>query len=110
MNHRGSAILESLAVTVLIFALALGIGQVARAATAKIWLDHCLYEALICVAEERNQSQCEADALAGARKLPLGSRKLHLKLTKRNGQWQGELNWEGAWGLNAKTRQQLALR
>jgi hypothetical protein len=94
----------------MILTLALVFGQIARAATAKLWFDHCLYEALICVAEGGEAPACEAETRALAWKAPLGSKKLHVKLEKQNGNWHGQIIWEGAWGLNARTQAKLALR
>ena len=110
MNRKGSTSLESLAGLLLILSTMLASGQMARVVTAKIWFDHCLYEALICAAETQSETVCKRIALQKAQRIPLGTQSFILKLQKRDSHWEGEFQWQGALGLKTRAQMKLGLR
>ncbi len=110
MNNHGSTSLEAIAGLILLLSTLGLTAQTARVVTAKIWLDHCLYEALICVAEDQQQAVCKNLALKKATRLPLGTEKVTLKIKKIGTQWQGEFQWQGQLGLKARNQMKLDLR
>jgi hypothetical protein len=107
-GRRGISSLESALTLTVVIGLLLVIGSTARAVTARLWFDHCLYEALICVSEGREVPECEREAEAKALRVPLGTRAFKFRLRKVGKQWQGEIHWQGEFQTDA--RRTLKLR
>lgn len=109
MNNRGSLSLEGAAALLLSGLTLTLLLQIARSSAAHLWFDHVLYESLICMAEQQSQTFCQQKAYSTARKFPLGTHAIRLRLQKNGKNWQGELKWQGPFKLTGRLYQKLVL-
>lgn len=58
-----------------------------------LWMEHQLYQGLLCVAEQRNKEHCRRSTLNKIQKLnPLGGIQ-SLKIRNFRKEWKGEMIW-----------------
>ena len=91
---KGQALTEALAflpITSACFIVSFGLFF---AYTQKIWMDHQLYQSLICLAQGENKTHCK-QKMKKKIKIFLWTGKLkNIQLHKKTQQWKGTFTWE----------------
>ena len=93
IGQSGQSLLETLIVclsltsfiqfTVLLFWMGISV----------LWIEHQLYQALVCRAEHKGLEHCKQSFFKNTKKLsPVGTIE-NIKITNFNKQWKGELLW-----------------
>lgn len=103
MNSRGSAILETLSAGALLLTLLMMTFHLAHAIWTSIWMEHILYQSLICVVEGKSTQICRQKALQQISLMPLAPRAQVL-IHPLAQQVRGEIRWQGPFGLKGHTQ------
>ena len=107
-SQQGSGLIEYLVGLTLLTALTGGILQISRLTLAHLWLNHILYQALICQAE--NQIDCKKEALQKVNLIPVGTTETHIRLFSSGPtKGYGEIKWRGFGQLELTLLQHLNL-
>ncbi|MCY4512062.1 MAG: hypothetical protein OXB86_00065 [Bdellovibrionales bacterium] len=73
-----------------------------------LWVDHQLYQKLVCLAEGRSQILCQERLTKNIKTLhPLGT-LTHPQIQKRSNLWKGKIQWS-LYGIRKNSRQRLSL-
>ena len=96
-TKKGQALTEALMagpVVIACFVLCIGLFH---GYTQQLWIDHQLYQSLICLAKGESQSRC-AKTMKQKIKAFLWIGKLkNIKLYKQEEKWSGSFTWETPW-------------
>lgn len=107
MNRHGQALLEALcSLMVLGGAIALTLHLV-QMAGAKVWLNHQLYQALICVAQGDSRLNCERQALRQT-KISV-TKDVQFSLWRMPKGWKGSYRWVGYAGARLNETMEISL-
>jgi hypothetical protein len=109
VTRRGATLIEGCVCLVLLATTLTLLFQITRASVANLWLDHVLYQTLICLAEQRPETDCRRQAYNQAKLLPLAVERLNLRLSQHSGKWQGSFEWLGPLGITGRRAQTLDL-
>ncbi|MGE0761721.1 MAG: hypothetical protein AB7N80_00440 [Bdellovibrionales bacterium] len=110
MSRRGAMAIESIGVLIASVAIIGFLFHLARSAVSHLWLDHTLYEALICLAEQQPTTRCRQRAEQSARRIPLGVDQIQIHLWRAGPDGQGEIQWQGPLNLRGRIRKKLDLK
>lgn len=93
-NQEGQALVETTVVISAMFLLTKFIIVLFVIIFSSIWIQHSLYQALICLAEGRSQSYCEKNLTSSINNiLPFGQTQ-DIKWIRNAREWKGSLNWQ----------------
>ena len=93
-DSGGQTILEFLALlALLIFSLKTGL-ILLWILTGRLWLDHQLYQNLVCRAKGQTEKICSARFLEESRKLVLKGRITDIKISRQRRLYKGSLIWK----------------
>ena len=92
-SQKGQSFVETLIFTLTLTILVKLILLIFWIFTTTLWIEHQLYQALVCVAQQKKMSQCKHTALTQIKKLNvLGTiNSLNFKIFQNK--WKGELQW-----------------
>ena len=92
-NKKGQSHIELLVVSFVLITLVKGILILFWIFTNFLWMEHQLYQGLICRAEKRPISMCKTKVLNQIKKLNQIGEFTEIKLAEFNNQWKGHLKW-----------------
>ena len=107
-NQKGQALIETVVITLTWFLLIKGMVMMFILVSSSLWIQHSLYQGLVCLAEGRNAPRCKESLSADIKKwIPLG--KINdVNLRGNFKHWSGTLNWNfHKWKWNFKERLDL---
>lgn len=103
---NGQSVIEVLCVCLSLFLILKGTLLVFWLAAGSLWMDHQLYQKLICLAEGRPQIICRQRLLKNIKAFnPVGV-ITHLQIKKGTNRWEGQIKWT-IYGISRYSRQQL---
>lgn len=109
VNERGSGTVEATVVVGLALVLMGTLVHLGRGIAARLWFEHCLYGALVCVSEGRSNQTCTNEAHLKASKVPLGADQIQVDLQWLHGHWEGKIRWQGFGAWTGRVHLKMAL-
>lgn len=108
MKPNGQSVIEVLGVCLSLILLLKGILLVFWLTAGSLWVDHQLYQKLVCLAEGRSQALCREKLITNIKALhPMGV-VTHFQTDKRRNLWTGKIKWT-LYGIHKDSRQRLSL-
>ena len=108
MERGGQSALEFLCVFLGLILLLKGVMIVFHLTVGSLWMDHQLYQNLICLAEGQPPALCQKALIRNIRKIsPVGTIS-HLRTGSELNRRQGEIKWT-LYGIPLQRRQKLVL-
>ena len=104
-NQKGQALIETVVISLTWFLLIKGMVMMFILVSSSLWIQHSLYQGLVCLAEGRNAPRCKESLVTNIKKgIPLGKiNDVHLQGNFEH--WSGTLNWNFyKWKWNFKER------
>ena len=105
---NGQSVIEVLCVCLSLFLVLKGILLVFWLTAGSLWVDHQLYQKLICLAEGRPQTICRERLIKNIQKFNPAGIITHLQIKKEKNRWEGKIKWT-IYGVSRHSRQQLIL-
>ena len=91
--QKGQSLVEFMILSLALISLIKGTLFLFWIVISLLWMEHQLYQGLVCAAQQKNLKACEAIALQEIKKLnPLGVIK-SLKIRNLQKIWKGEILW-----------------
>lgn len=108
MKPNGQSVIEVLCICFSLILILKGIFVVFWLMAGSLWVDHQLYQKLICLAEGRPQILCQKRLIKNIKTLhPLGT-LTHSQMRRGKNLWKGKIKWT-LYGVNKNSHQQLIL-
>ena len=108
MKPNGQSVIEVLGICLSLILILKGILVVFWLTAGSLWVDHQLYQKLICLAEGRPQILCQERLIKNIKTLhPMGT-LTHSQMRKGKNLWKGKIKWT-FYGVNKNSHQQLIL-
>ena len=104
----GQSVIEVLGVCLSLILLLKGILLVFWLTAGSIWVDHQLYQKLICLAEGRSQVLCRENLIKNIRTLHPTGTVTHFQIRNERNLWKGGIKWT-LYGIQRDSRQGLIL-
>ena len=105
---NGQSVIEVSGVCLSLLLLLKGIGLVFQLTAGSIWVDHHLYQHLICRAEGRSRALCRKRLIRNIKALYPGGAVTRFRAEKEGGVWKGEIKWT-LYGIQRDSRERLIL-
>lgn len=91
--QKGQSIVELMFISLAVIVLIKSILILFWIVISLLWMEHQLYQGLVCAAQQKNTKLCESITIQQIKKLnPLGAIKF-LKIKKFKDAWKGEIQW-----------------
>lgn len=93
-HPSGQSLIEALVISLVLIAMFQLVFFVFWIGTNILWLEHQLYQGMICTAQGKSIHFCERKALKEIQKLKSGGKVHSLKIRGFENKWKGELLWQ----------------
>ena len=104
----GQSVIEVLSVCLSLILLLKGILLVFWFTAGSLWVDHQLYQKLICRAEGRSQTLCRKKLIKNIKAIHPAGSVIHFQMDRGRGFWSGKIKWT-LYGIHKDSRQRLTL-
>lgn len=105
---NGQSVIEVLGVCLSLILLLKGILLVFWLTAGSLWVDHQLYQKLVCRAEGRSQTLCREKLIKNIQALHPTGVVTHFQIRKGKNLWKGGIKWT-LYGIQRNSRQELIL-
>ena len=108
MERGGQSGMEFLCVFLGLILLLKGVMIVFHLTAGSLWMDHQLYQNLICLAEGRPPALCQKALMRNIKTISPAGAISHLRTGSELNRWKGEIKWT-LYGISLQRRQKLVL-
>ncbi len=108
-KSKGQALLETLVILSIYITMFTSIFQIVFIAAAKSYVNHQLYHALICMAQDEPTHQCQKKLIQKSKKILAWGELKNIQLKRREQEWTGTLTLS-IYPWNLKLGQELQLK
>lgn len=105
---KGQSSLEALLISLLVFVLMKGVFVVFWVFIQFLWIDHNLYQGLVCRATKQKKAYCHKEVLEKIATFNVIGQIKNLELKQFNKVWKGSAHWD-FYKWNFKIKNQLDL-
>ena len=107
-QRSGQSVIEVFCICLSLILILKGMFVVFWLTAGSLWMDHQLYQKLICLAEGRPQALCREKLIKNIKTLhPMGT-LTHSQMRKGQNLWKGKIKWT-LYGVKKDSYQQLIL-